>query len=323
MPQIGATMRGYASEDEAREMAQLVLGYLRVLGADFDLERLHALTVAFDYGDAVAQVDRGGFKTVMKPTEDDVAVGVAMAVPILVDGKPFTHLVLNAGLMSLLKEDGNPDLLSTALHILVHEAAHVHDLAIQNRAYPGMFGTAIRDLRDATLFTVAQTCWEEYIASLLSAGYAPAERTEQFDSAFCKTLRGVRGRGNEIIKKYRLHSDIDRLVSELVGEYRTALKYGAYLLGHLDGLDATFSDAAPESEAAICDLEWFAPLFDQFWKDLKHSHQMYGRWPGLHVFDPLKATLEDVLKIAGIEFQPRPGGNCHIAVPFTPDTIPL
>lgn len=45
--------------------------------------------------------------------------------------------------------------------------AHVHDLAYQDRAYPGVLLQQRLAFRDYVLLEVAQTCWEEYVADLL------------------------------------------------------------------------------------------------------------------------------------------------------------
>jgi hypothetical protein len=96
LPQIAATMRGFSKEEEARDLANVVFGYLRVFGTYLDLERLEAVTIAFDYADALAQIDRGSVKPVLTPTHDGLAVGVAIAAPVFRDGRPCSHLVLRS-----------------------------------------------------------------------------------------------------------------------------------------------------------------------------------------------------------------------------------
>ncbi len=321
LPQIAATMRGFSTEEEARKLGDTVFTFLKAFGTYLDLERLEAVTIAFDYADALAEIDRGSFKQVLTPTHDELAVGVAIAAPVLRDGKPYSHLVLNAGVVSFLRIPEDPN-FNLALHILAHEAVHVHDLLYQDRAYPGVFGQPIRDMRDSVLFEIARICWEEYIASLKSASYAPMNQTANFEETFCSALRGVRERGNTSIRQFRYHGDVTRLIRELSRDYGNALRYGAYLLGHVEGLGKTLEEAAPRATATVRSLSWFSALFERFSANLKTMYEAYGRWSGLKVFEPLQGTVHDVLKAAGVEFQPRPSGQYYLNVPFTPETTP-
>ena len=79
-------MWGFSTEEEARELANEVFAFLKVFGTYLDLERLEAVTIAFDYAHALAEIDRGGFNEALTPTRDDVAVGVAMAARVLREG---------------------------------------------------------------------------------------------------------------------------------------------------------------------------------------------------------------------------------------------
>jgi hypothetical protein len=322
LPEVGITMRGFSSTEGAEEIGNLFLCFLRMYGTYLNLERLEAVTIAYDYAEALAAVDRGGFSGVLTPTQDSIAVGVAMAVDVLRDQTPKKHLVFNARFVTALQnsEDPNHDL---AVHILVHEVGHVHDLASQDRAFPGVYGQPITDTRDAVLFSAAHVCWEEYIASFLSANYAPPIQTENFQSTFCSALTGIRERSNQCIRLYRTHADVGRLIQELSLEYGTALKYGAYLLGHLDGLKQPLNDAAPKAATLVQGMLWFAPLFDRFAANLRTMRQTYDSWSGLKIFEPLKLTVQEILKSAGVEFQPRPAGRYFLSVPYTPDTMPV
>ena len=186
-----------------------------------------------------------------------------------------------------------------------------------------MFGQPIRDARDAVLFEIAQVCWEEYIASFKSAIYAPVNQTAHFEETFCSSLVGLRERGNTYVRQFRRDADVTKLIRGLSGNYGNALRYGAYLLGHVDGLEKTLEEAAPRARATVQSLSWFSPLFERFSANLNTMYRGYGSWAGLEVFEPLKGTVHDVLKVAGIEFQSRPGGEYYLNVPFTPETMPI
>ena len=52
-------LRGFANQAEADKVGAPVLGCLRLLGGYLNLERLHAVTVAFDYAAALAAIETG------------------------------------------------------------------------------------------------------------------------------------------------------------------------------------------------------------------------------------------------------------------------
>jgi hypothetical protein len=321
LPDIDIAMTGFSSEADAREVGGLVLDFLKVFGKSFNLERLEAVSLAYDYADALAKVDTGGFLRPPSHTQNKGAVGIAMTVNVLRDEVPKAHIVLHAGYLSLLRNPDDPN-FQIAVYTLAHEASHVHDLARQDQAYPGVYGRQIFDTREAVLFDIAQSCWEEYIACLLSAAWASPSQTGYYESTFCAVVTGIRERGNAYIMRYRIHADVGRLIREVVSEYGAALKYWAYLLGHIEGLGHTLQNAAPTANTSLQSLKLLSPLFDKFGVNLRAMYEIYGEWPGLGVYDRLKDTVHEVLKVAGIEFQSRPGGAYYLNVPFTPETMP-
>src|SRR5438445_224803 len=135
---ISAHVRGFSTEEMAREVGNALFAYLRILGVSLNIEKLEKVTIAYDYLAACAEVDRGvpGMAT-LKPTKDEVAVGVAMAATFKGrDGKPYTHLVVHGGVMYALVQ-GTDQEQSFAFGMLAHEAAHVHDLAMKEKMFPG------------------------------------------------------------------------------------------------------------------------------------------------------------------------------------------
>lgn len=324
LPEISAEMRGFASEQEAREVGGVLLGLLRVFGTFLNLEKLIAVTVAFNYDQALAEIHHGfpSNKKLTK-TQDDFATGVAMAATVLQDGKPFSHLVINAAVVYPLREESEGADAKLAMYVLAHEAAHIHDLAMQERAFPGLYGTRVSDYKEGILFGVAHQCWEEYIACRLSAHFGDEpERIRHFEDPFCASLESARDRGNAAIIAYRTHADVGKLVSELVDIHGRLLVFGAYLLGHLDGLDKNLQEAAPRASELIQKADYFRPLFLRLGSELKAINAEYGKWTSLDVFDNIKRVVEELLNSAGISFAKLPTGSYWIDVPFTYATLP-
>ncbi len=169
----GTVIGSFGSDVEAREIWNTVFAFLQVFGASLNLEGLDAVTVADDYVSALAGIDRGFVTTqAPSPTGDEFGAGFAMSVPVIREGILKSHIVLDSRLIRPLL-DPKSELYGIAVHTLCHEAAHAHDHLIQSRAFPGLYGTSIPDYRDGVLLNLAFGCWDEYIASRLSAPWGP------------------------------------------------------------------------------------------------------------------------------------------------------
>lgn len=139
----------------------------------------------------------------------------------------------------------------------------------------------------------------------------------------CLALDSARQRGNEAIIAYRTHSDVEKLVSELVGAHGKVLIYAAYLLGHLAGLEQPMESAAPEAYALVMGKTYFLPLFETFHNHLRRMHEEYGHWSSVQVFDGIKDVAEELLRVAGISFERQADGKYWVDVPSTFETLPL
>jgi hypothetical protein len=218
-PNIGIDLRGYEDEDFARSVGNEVLAFLTLFGKILNLERLHKAVVAYDYPETLASLDRGvETGLTLKPTKDDFAEGIAMTPAILVDGEPRSVMVLNAFHMAALAYPDDPkctEYRERMIHTLAHESGHVHDLGMQVKMLPGVVLELKLPRREAALFSIASGCWDEYIASRLSACFGRDFATKDFEETFSSSLEQVTERGDTEIKQYRIHADLTELVNKV------------------------------------------------------------------------------------------------------------
>jgi hypothetical protein len=207
------------------------------------------------------------------------------------------------------------------IHTLAHESGHVHDLGMQVKMFPGVVLELKLPHREAVLFRIASGCWDEYIASRLSACFGKDFTTKDFEETFSSVLEQVKARGDAAIRQYRMHADLTKLVDQVTGEYRRALLYASYLLGHLDGLGESVEESAPKANALIKSTFYFTPIFDRLRSELRAMFDTYGEWKSIGVYDPLKQIAYDLLKVGGLDLQQRDEGM-YVDVPFTPQTKP-
>lgn len=321
----GIDLSGFASEDQARLVAQEVTSCLYSFGKLLNLERLSRVVVTYDYKGTLAALDLG-FKTSepLTPTQDDLATGIAMATAILDNGEPRSVMVLNAEYMSIFAHRDKPECaeaIQRMIHTVAHECGHVHDFSVQIKAFPNE-KLKMKPLdKDSFLSYVAGGCWEEYIASRLSAFVAVESETQELEETFCKALERTKTRGDAAIRQYQMHHDIPRVLHEVTHEYKRLLVYGSYLIGHIDGLGGGIQELGPQAYERTQQIGYFKPFFEKLVAHLRDLHSTYGQWKTIEVFEPLKLLVHELLKTGGMDIQQRSEG-LYLEIPFSPERVP-
>jgi hypothetical protein len=96
---ISISLRGFDTEEHARAFGDLVATYVRSLSRYIDLTALDGITIAFDYAQALLELDRGyDTKHKLTPSEG-IVLGVAMTPAVIRDGKIKSHMLFNAGVL--------------------------------------------------------------------------------------------------------------------------------------------------------------------------------------------------------------------------------
>jgi len=242
---IGVSLRGFEDRVSAERFGKVIAEVVRSISCYINMERLDGITVAFNYDEALDQLDRGyQASRPLTRTASEQLAGVAMTPAVLRDGAVKSHMVFHAPFV--LRLDAETEGFRHALYLVAHECGHVEDLKYRDEAFPGtILQRPITDAEHAILGQVADAVWEEYAASRTSAVFGK-EQTAIYEESFTSVLGVARNRANAAIQSYRLHSDINRVLGEAGNPLCEPLRLAAYLIGHLDGLGSDFS-LAPQA----------------------------------------------------------------------------
>ena len=326
MPPIGVDLSGYATEEFARSVGAMVNGWLHLFGKILNLKRLKQVVVSYNYTEALAAIDQGApVSGPLKPTNDEVAVGIAMTPTILRDGEAMSVMVLNAAYMEVLVAADtaeNAALREQMIYTLAHECGHVHDLDVRATSMPDIILKQRMSFRDGILFGIASGCWDEYIACRLSAFIAKEFALRPLEDTFCNALERARDRANAAIRQYRMHADVSGVTKEVSEIYKRVMVYAAYMLGHIDGIEGEVEALVPKAMDALERQPYFKPFFSGLREELRAMHGTYGQWKGLEIYDPLKQLADDLLKAGGIDIQTRADDGGYVHIPFSAETIP-
>ncbi len=317
---FGITARGlFASEDEACQLATLVGEVIREFSRTFELSRLDGVTVAQDYAQALAELDRGYETTHTLTPSEGAAVGVAMTPSVLRDGVLKCHIVFNARHIWALQDANHPG-FQLAVHIVAHECAHVEITGKFDGAIPGvLLRKRVVDLRDRARSDVVLACWDEYAATRLSAGFGE-DPTEGYEETLIAQMGTSRQEANDAIKAYRLDGDLDKVYREVYRVYGNLMKYAAYYLGNLAGHGVELSQR-PHFEAALAD-HWFEPYFHRLGEACKAIAAQYGVWQDHSLFEVIGDIADDLVAEGGILSTTLDDGRLYLDIPFTPATMP-
>jgi hypothetical protein len=307
-------------EEEAKRLGELICLTVREFSRIIDLERLDGVTVAADYVAALLELDRG-FKATqpLTPTTEN-ATGIAMTPAVLRDGTLKSHIVFNASVALQLDHGPNVEGYAWAFYTVAHECAHVQLRKTFDQSFPGLIlNRTYKDYEESFIFESSNACWEEYAASRLSAPFGEKQLT-WYEETFVTALQKARERGNAIIRAFRSHGDVNRLLKEIVPVYTQVLTFASYVLGHLAGIGADRS-AAEKAETAL-EGHWFAPHYARLAAELEKLWSRYGAWSDLNEFTAIGEIAKNVMHESGVDLQRRPNGQIYVNVPFSMDTMP-
>lgn len=314
--------RGFADEETARAAIHKLHSILSVISQYIDLADLDGVTVAYDYDEALTELDRGYETNHQLIATKDVAIGVAMAPSVIRDGKVKTHLVLNANYaLGILEEPGQEtEGFGQSLHLVAHECAHVEVTAAFDSAAPGfLLQKAHSNILDNMRWQVILATWDEYAACRIagSIGYDPADG---YLETLVQVLAGTRDHCYEKIKAYRIHGDVGQVVTEVYGKLGDLLKYSSYFLG------AVAARETPDTHPVVLtegdEFEWFAPFYER----VLEAHQVlwseFGKWEVLDGFEALGDILEDMAESIGIEASRQSDDSINFNIPHRIESMP-
>lgn len=327
------TLTNFADEQDARRSADAVRGYLGIFGRLMDISRLDRVYITFDYAGTLASIDLGtGSDTILKPTNDEVATGVAMAPSVLREDGWMSVIVINAAYARSLsyEKDASEDvtqeqldaLRAETLHILAHECGHVHDHAMQTKSLPTETYSKKWSPLEHRLKEPAMACWGEYIAEFLAAGFGTKDTLSNYENSFCDRLMTAWPETTGSIRRYRMHRNVDQVISEVGVQIRNVIIYAAYMMGYLSKTEQSLECGVSKAIQVAKDCPEFGSFIGRIQDELHGLHDQYPEFTSLGVFTPLSEVIHDMYKKAGLTFIEKVDGSVRVEIPFRADTMP-
>lgn len=298
-------------EAHAKEISDAAgsLIYLVAAEHDLDLRALDGITFASDYRKALAELDRGfAFRRTLTATDVPHAQGVAMTPTVIRDGEIRFRIVAAEWVgVGLLHDDET--LRGQAIYTLCHEAAHVHHESRWYRAFPNTHGTPIEEPdKISALLSEMFTAFSEYAVCRTTATIRP-ESASDYQTGFTGAVEHTFSIRTEKMRAYLLDRNHQRILDQMAALFGELLKLSAYLLGHLDGLETSIAEGAPEAFAVLQKHPPLAAAIETFHEELRKLWDTQGKWTGFDSYYPLHecalrlmAAYSVTLRVSGTGF---------------------
>lgn len=314
--------RAFADEEHARQSINKLHSVFSVISQHIDLTNLDGVTVAFDYDNALAELDRGYETNFKLSATKGVAVGVAMAPSVIRNGKIKTHLVLDANYaLSILEEPGQEtDYFGQSLHLLFHECGHVEVTAAFDECFPGyLLQKKHSNILDNMRWQVILATWDEYAVCRI-AGAIGHDPINGYLETLVKVLESTRNECFELIKAYRTHEDVGQVVTETYGKLGDLLKYSSYYLGAAAAQENPVTH--PATLAAVSEFSWFSPFYDRIMEIHGKLWKQFGKWKNQTDFEALGDVLEEMAESIGIEASRQSEEHVYFNIPYREESMP-
>ncbi|WP_243360742.1 hypothetical protein [Fundidesulfovibrio terrae] len=314
--------RGFSDEDYAREMINKLHSILSVISQWIDLSNLDGVTLAFDYDEALAELDRGYEPSKILVATKDVSLGIAMAPCVIRDGNIKTHIVLNTNyILGLLEEPGQEtECFYKSLYVVAHECAHVEVTAAFDNCFPGVILQKVNtSILDGMRRDVIWAAWQEYAACRISCPIGDDPSDGHLET-LVKVLENTRSQCFEMIKAYRIHSEVDKVVLETYGKLGDLLKSSSYYLGTVASHE--IPETHPDALLKIDEFDWFCPYYDRLIDAQQILWDQFGKWDGQDKFELLGDILEDMAESIGIEAERLSNERIYFKIPYRKESMP-
>jgi effector-binding domain-containing protein len=298
-------------DKESAEASTAALGpVLHGVGQVIDISTLDGMTIAFDYDQALLDLDRG-FETIRKLTKTtEYGTGVAMTPAVLREGVVKSHIVIHGGIAVMLKDKDEKN-VALAVHTIAHECAHVEITAAYDKCFPDETLKKLHDtLFDSWRWDVIKACWEEYAACRIasSIGHDPLSGYEE---TFVLAHSQTDGKIRELVRDFD-GGGADPLVSAALGAYGTMMKFACYMMGSMAAAGKTLADCKA-AHGALKD-HWFAPYFDRLNEACNALYEKFGAWEDKSGFQAISGIVEDMVADNIMKIWHRPDGTYTIFI---------
>lgn len=314
-------VRGFAEAEAetATRLATVVGGIIQALGRYIELHTLDGVTLAFDYDQALLELDRGYISSRQLQATKSHVYGVAMTPTVIRDGELKSHILVCAPILMPLLDEANEEGISAAVHLLAHECCHVEVTKKFDQCFPNMLLKRRLSLLDTLRWDTIFAVWDEYAVTWIAADFG-ADQTDGYNHTLLADLHTLDDRNNELIRAYRIHGDVEQILAEIYSNCRNLLRFCGYCIGNLRGKGIEWREC--DDLASVLVGHWFEPYLQSLIDACSGLANSYGEWTDIDDFLSISTVLDNLVSRAGLNVIAQPDGGAYVDIPFTTHTMP-
>ncbi|MDK2757413.1 MAG: hypothetical protein KYX66_11800 [Blastomonas fulva] len=251
------TLHDFGNDVLAQEYAAILESVVGALSRDIPLHDLDGVTIAADYGDALAKLDRGDVN--LPPVTSDAlkyGIGVAKPVTVIRNGKTKSHLVLAAGIAAAWTSN-DMNLRASGLHLLIKMLAGIAH-ATRYADVPAFRPDAMGHELHLAVAHTPRGYW-----SAKQAAFVDPDQGESYADLVITSLDFARREVGTARARMTDDADVDEASIIALECVSAVLNHAADWLGHRDGLapDQSFAGDDLAARLAPSGLDHWLALF--------------------------------------------------------------
>jgi hypothetical protein len=176
--------------------------------------------------------------------------------------------------------------------------------------------------KDIYIRPLAETCWSEYIAHLMSSPTASETWLKMMAESFGGAVERTKTLIDNEILEYRYHSDLSQLMDVFQRHGAFLAKSAASILGYVDGLNMSLGELSAETSECLSG-SYFEPTWIAMHEALQDMRQLYPNdWRDLSIYDGLAVALDRYYAEMGLILSTTDDGQTYVDIPLSPETTP-
>lgn len=154
---------------------------------------------------------------------------------------------------------------------------------------------------DSIIYPLAQLCWSEYIANVISSNSAKNTKYPKLIAqSLMKSLETTNINIRTQLLAYKINKQREDLLQVSIKQIEHLLKQASYLLGYLDGLGLSLEELDYESNY-ILEVSYFKDIWEVMKYELNTMREVYPNgFINLNIYKNLSFYIESFFNQMGI-----------------------
>ena len=158
------------------------------------------------------------------------------------------------------------------------------------------------------------SAFSEYAVCRTTATIRP-ESVSDYESGFVGAIDHTFSVRTERMRAYLLSRNHQQILDEMAALFGELVKLSAYLLGHLDGLEAEMKERAETAYARLEQHPALQAALEDVHKELKTLWETEGKWSGFDAFYPLHECASRLIAAYSVTLKTS-GPMFNVSVPL-------